>query len=226
MRTAFCLCAVVLGIVFLLPGGGVAGEEPKGLTLRKGQVRWRASLKEARQFIEEDMKLERPSFKPLLKLRGQKDEPPPPPEGFSCSKGDDPGVVYCRLACCVDLGEQNIVHFATMWFHNDRFFAYRVTFNTNYFDNLSSALERRFGKPTKEDQETVINPNPFAWKYGLSNFLKHTKRWETETTSVTLADRGGEGKPLVGDMAIAYLPIAREVKKGKDENKPEADLPF
>jgi hypothetical protein len=208
-------------MVFLVTGEAIAGQEPKGLILRKGQVRWGASIKEARQFIEADVKPDR--IPRLIKPPpGEKEEE----EGFSCSKGDEPGVLYCRLACCVDLGEKNIVHFATMWFHNDRFYGYRVTFNTNYFNNLTSALGRRFGKPTKEDQETVTAPNPLAWQFGFGTFLKHTKRWETETTIIMLSDRGGEGKALVGEMVVVYVPILREVSRTREKNEPKVDLPF
>lgn len=141
-------------------------------------------------------------------------------------KRDDPGVVYCRLACCVDLGAKDIVYFATMWFYNDRFYAYLVKFTTTYFNNLASAFGGQLEKPTKEDQETVTNPTPFAWQYGFGIFVKHTKHWKTETTVVMLADRGGEGKPLVGEMVVVYVPISSKVSRTRERDEPKLDVPF
>lgn len=201
--------------------GALAVEEPKGLIMRGGLVRWRASLKEARGPIEEEIVHKGPQ--PLLKMRGQ---PDPPDDKFSCQKGDEAGVVYFTWACCVDLGEKDIVHFATLWFHNDRFYAYEVNFDSDYFSELATTLGTRFGKPSKEEQETQVNRNLWQLQHGMGSFLVNKKRWETETTRVSLRDRGGHGGIGAGSLTVIYKPIANEISPtGKDE-KSKAVLPF
>src|SRR5713101_6989892 len=104
----------MLSLVLLLVGQVWASEEPGGLLLRKGLVRWQLPLKEARTFIEENI---RPKSQTLNLLAGQKQEE----EGFRCEQEATPGVTRCIWACCVDLGVKDTVYFATLWFYNDRF---------------------------------------------------------------------------------------------------------
>lgn len=224
MRITSCLWAIVLMVVFLPPNGAVAGEEPKGLTLRKGQVRWRASLKDARQFIEEEFGVDR-TPKRILKGPGDEDEKPRI-DTFRCEKEKNTSVVICELACCVDLGGNNVSDFATLWFHKDRFYAHQMTFNTGYFTTLAASLEKRFGKPTKEGQQTVVNRNPLAWRYGTGSFIVQTMEWVMDTTRVVLSDRGGEGKIGVGALDVIYLPVWTERDAERRKKQPDADLPF
>jgi hypothetical protein len=197
---------LTLCLVLLLVGQVSASEEPRGLLLRKGLVRWQATLTEARKFIEENI---RPKKPPKL-VKDQNEEE----EGFRCEREATPGVTQCIWACCVDLGEKDTVHFATLWFHNDRFYAYDIAFATAQFPRLFTTLEKKFGRPSKEEQKSQINPAFMLWR-GVSSYIVNTKRWDLGNTVILLADRGGQGKPLAGDMYVVYLPIAREIPTEK-----------
>jgi hypothetical protein len=207
---------LLLGVVSLLMGQAFAGEEPRGLLLRKGLVNWQVTLNEARTFIEENI-----HPKTLRLLRNQKEE------GFTCEREAVQGVSHCVWACCVDLGEKDIVHFATLWFYKDRFYAYDVTFDTGQFPRLFSTLETKFGKPSKEEQTSQMAPNLMLGGYGMSTYIVNTKHWDLGNAVVLLSDRGGQGKPLAGHMYVAYMPLLREtVPAKKEDNEPSAKLPF
>jgi len=211
---------VLLLFLAIMVGCSVHGpqsEEPQGLLLRKGLLRWQAPLKEARTFIEEDV---RPQS--LVLLKGQKEE------GFRCEEQAPPGVTRCIWACCVDLGVKDTVYFATLWFHNDRFYAYNVAFPTALFPRLFAALEKTFGRPSKEEQESQINPAFMLGlgNFGMSNYIVNTKRWDVGNTVILLADRGGQGKPLAGYIYVAYLPLARAIPTEQKKSEPDAKLPF
>jgi hypothetical protein len=207
---------LLLGIVLLLMGPALASEEPRGLLLRRGLVNWQASLNEARMFIEENI---HPNT--LRLLRNQREE------GFRCEREAVQGVSHCVWACCVDLGEKDIVHFATLWFYNDRFYAYDVAFNTGQFSSLFLTLETKFGKPSKEEQATQVAPNVILEGFGFSTYVVNTKRWDLGNIVVLLSDREGQGKPLAGHLYVAYMPLLRETIPQKKENKGNgAKLPF
>ena len=189
-------------------------EEPRGLLLRKGLVRWEAPLKEARTVIEEDI---RPQI-PIL-LKGQKEE------GFRCEEQAPPGVTRCVWACCVDLGVKDSVFFATLWFYKDRFYAYDVGFPTAQFPGLFATFEKRFGKPSKEEQESQVDYSSMILGSGVGTYIVNSKRWDIGNTTIVLADRGGQGKPLAGHMYVLAVPIAREIpSEKKSESSPK--LPF
>jgi hypothetical protein len=198
----------------LLVCAAANGDEPRGLLLRKGSVPWETTLADARRLVEEDI---RPNLPNLLRDRK--------PVGFGCERGGKVGVVVCNWACCVDLGLQGTVHFATLWFLNDRFYAYDVAFNTGQFPGLQAALVSRLGPPSKEQQESRVAPG--LTMQGMSSYVVNTKRWDAGDTVVVLADRGGQGKPLAGHLYVAYLPIAREAAPPPAEDTiPRAKLPF
>lgn len=184
-------------------------EEPQGLLLRKGLVRWQASLKEARTFIEEDI---RP--RSLILLKGQKEE------GFGCEQQAPRGVTRCIWACCVDLGVKDTVYFATLLLYQDRFYAYDVTFPTGLVPGLFTTLEKRFGKPSKEEQGTQIDYSGMPLGSGVSTYIVNTKRWDTGNTTILFADRGGQGKPLAGHMYVVFTRIAREIPAEKKSESP------
>src|SRR5215831_15768957 len=197
-------------------GEALANEEPRGLLLRKGLVNWQVTLNEARTFIEENI-----HPRTLHLLRNQKEE------GFRCERESVQGVSRCIWACCVDLGEKGIVQFATLWFYNDSFYAYDVAFDTGRFPRLFSTLETKFGKPSKEEQLSQMAPNLMLGGFGLSTYIVNTKRWDISNVVVLLSDRGGQGKPLVGHMYVAYMPLLRETIPAQKENKGTgAKLPF
>jgi len=205
---------LLLGVVSLLMGEALASEEPRGLLLRKGLVSWQVTLNEARTFIEENI-----HPKTLRLLRNQKEE------GFRCEREAIQGVSHCVWACCVDLGEKDIVHFATLWFYNDRFYAYDVAFDTVQFPRLLSTLATKFGKPSKEEQASQVAPNFMMG--GMSTYIVNTKRWDLGNAVVLLSDRGGQGKPLAGHMYVAYMPLLREtIPAKKEDNETRAKLPF
>jgi hypothetical protein len=207
---------LLLGVVSLLMGQALATEGPRGLLLRKGLVNWQVTLNEARTFIEENV-----HPRTLRLLRNQKEE------GFRCEGEDVQGVSHCVWACCVDLGEKEIVHFATLWFYNDRFYAYDVTFETGQFPRLFSTLATKFGKPSKEEQASQMAPNLMLRGYGMSTFIVNKKRWDLGNAVVLLSDRGGQGKPLAGHMYVAYMPLLREtIPAKKEDNGNGAKLPF
>jgi len=201
---------LLLGVVSLLMGQALASEEPRGLLLRKGLVNWQVTLNEAGTFIEENI-----HPKTLRLLRNQKEE------GLRCEREAIQGVSHCVWACCVDLGEKDIVHFATLWFYNDRFYAYDVAFDTVQFPRLLSTLATKFGKPSKEEQESQVAPNFMMG--GMSTYIVNTKHWDLGNAVVLLSDRGGQGKPL----AVAYMPLLREtIPAKKEDNETGAKLPF
>jgi hypothetical protein len=208
---------LTLSLVLLLVGQVSASEEPQGLLLRKGLVRWQLTLKEARTFIEENI---RPNIPKLLTTQKE--------EGFGCKQEATSGVTQCVWVCCVDLGEgeKDTVHFATLWFHNDRFYAYNVVFSTALFPRLFAPLEKKFGRPSKEEQESRISPPFMQQHFGMSNYIVHTKRWDVGNTLILLADRGGQGKPLAGYIYVTYLPLARKIPTEKKNSEPGAKLPF
>jgi hypothetical protein len=195
-------------------GHGSQSEEPRGLLLRKGLLRWEVPLKEARTFIEEDV---RPQS--LVLLKGQKEE------GFRCEQQAPPGVTRCIWACCVDLGVKDTVYFATLWFYKDRFYAYDVAFPTGLFPRLFDTLQKRLGRPSKEEQESQIDYSSMLLDSGVSSYIVNTKRWDSGNTTILLADRGGQGKPLAGRMYVAAVPIAREIPSEK-KSEPPAKLPL
>jgi hypothetical protein len=125
MKTPHCLVILSLGLFMLTAGPVSGGEEPRGLLLRKGLLTWQATVNDARRFIEENIHPNIPTL-----IRGQKQA------GFGCELQGGPGVTRCTWACCVDLGEKDIVHFATLWFFNDRFYAYDVAFNIAQYSRL------------------------------------------------------------------------------------------
>ena len=125
----------------------------------------------------------------------------------------------------MDLGEKDIVHFATLWFYNDRFYAYDVAFDTVQFPRLLSTLATKFGKPSKEEQASQVAPNFMMG--GMSTYIVNTKRWDLGNAVVLLSDRGGHGKPLAGHMYVAYMPLLREtIPAKKEDNETRAKLPF
>jgi hypothetical protein len=206
---------LTLSLLLLLVGQVSASEEPQGLLLRKGLVRWQLTLKEARTFMEENI---RPNIPKLLTTQKE--------EGFGCEREATPGVTKCVWVCCVDLGEKDTVHFATLWFHNDRFYAYNVTFPTGLFPRLFATLEKKFGRPSKEEQESRISPTFMREHSGMSNYIVSTKRWDVGNTVILLADRGGQGKPLAGHIYVTYLPLAQKIPMEKKNSEPDAKLPF
>lgn len=193
---------------------GPQGEEPRGLLLRKGLLRWQAPLKDVRTFVEEDV---RPQS--LILLRGQKEE------GFRCEQQAPPGVTRCIWACCVDLGVKDTVFFATLWFYKDSFYAYDVAFPTALFPGLFVTLEKRFGRPTKEEQGSQIDYSSMLLGSRVSSYIVNTKSWDTGNTTILLADRGGQRKPLAGHMYVVAVPIAREIPSEKKSESP-AKLPL
>lgn len=203
-----------LAIMVGCSGHGRQSEEPRGLILRRGLLRWQAPLKEARTFIEEDV---RPQS--LILLKGQKQE------GFHCEQQAPAGVTRCMLACCVDLGVKDNVFFATLWFYKDRFYAYDVAFPTGLFPSLFATLEKRFGKPAKEEQGSQIDTSSILLGSGVSSYIVNAKRWDTGNTTILLADRGGQGKPLAGHMYVVDVPIARDIPTEK-KSEPSAKVPL
>jgi hypothetical protein len=191
-----------------------AGDEPQGILLRKGIVKWTSSLTQARPFIETDV---RP--KSICLLRDCK------PPGFRCERESARGVVHCSLACCVDLGEKNTLQFATLWFYNDQFYAFDVSFGTLQFGPLDAAMTNRFGPPSRQTEATLTVPNFVAG--GINTYVAMTRRWEAGDTVILLSDRGGEGKPLVGHVFVAHMPLYRQAVP--PDNAPptnSAKLPF
>jgi len=189
-----------------------AAEQPRGLLLRKGMIAWQTTLAQARPLVEENV---RP--KTLQLLANAK------PEGFGCGVAGS-GVTRCVWACCVDLGERDTVHFATLSFYNDKFYAYDVKFNTNLFPRLAGALVARFGPPSNESQENRTNFAPMQG--GVSTFVVNLKRWDVDDVAVLLFDRGAGG-PLVGELYVAYRPLARLASPPKPQDEPPPlKLPF
>jgi hypothetical protein len=208
------LLPVFLVLVIGCSGNSLRSEEPRGLVLRKGLLRWQAPLKEARTFIEEGV---RPQS--LILLQGQKEE------GFRCEQQAPTDVNRCIWACCVDLGVKDTVFFATLWFYKDRFYAYDLAFPTTLFPGLFATLEKTFGRPAKEQQESQIDYSSMLLGSGVSSYIVNTRRWDTGKTTMLLADRGGQGKLLAGHLYVVALPIAREIPTEK-KSVPSVKPPF
>ena len=120
---------------------------------------------------------------------------------------------------------KDTVYFATLWFYKDRFYAYDVAFPTGLFPGLFATLEKRFGRPSKEEQGSQIDYSSAFLGSGVSSYIVNTKRWDTGNTTIVLADRGGEGKPLAGHMYVVAVPIAQEIPSEKKSESP-AKLPL
>jgi len=210
------LCVILTSLVVFLVNGSFAADEPQGLILRKGPLNWQTSLEQARPFIEQNI---HPNTLRLLANQ--------PQEGFRCEREAVPGVSHCVWACCVDLGEPDTVHFATIWFFEDRFYSYDVAFNTGQFPRLFEVMTAKYGKPTSEEQASRFNPALAIAGMGMRPYIVNTKRWDLGNSVVLLSDRGGEGKPLVGHVYVAYMPILRQtVPAKKEEAGTGARLPF
>ena len=134
--------AISFLVVFLLAGTPVlsGAEEPVGLTLRKGTIVWKATLQQARKFIEEDMHPDT-SFGP---------------RSFSCEQTDSPGVLRCNLACCVDFGEGKTLRFATLYFHKDQFHHSKIIFPVALYQKIAEATRKKYGKPTKSEERLGV----------------------------------------------------------------------
>jgi len=198
-------------VVLLLSSVGHAAEEPRGLLLRKGMIAWQMNLAEARPLVEENI---RPNTVQLL-ANQKKDE-------FGCGP-QGKGITRCVWTCCVDLGEPDTVHFSTLWFYDDKFYAYSVNFGVNQFTRIAAQLAVRLGPPSREEQET--RPNFNATMGGLSTYIVNTKRWDVGDVVILLADRGGG--PLASQLYATYLPLARQAKPPRPQGEaPSAKLPF
>jgi hypothetical protein len=211
---ALWLVGALLALFLATPFAGArAAEEPHGLLLRRGLIAWQMPLAQARPLVEENI---RP--KTLQLLANQK------PEGFGCQPQEN-HVTRCVWACCVDLGERDLVHFATLSFYDDKFFAYDLTFNTNMFPQLGEAIAARFGPPSRETQETRSNFN--ALRGGLNSYVVSQRRWDVGDVAVLLFDRGGGGGELAGELYVAYRPLARQATPPKPQDEaPPVKLPF
>jgi hypothetical protein len=206
------LSAVLLALI-VAPAIGAAAEPPQGLLLRKGMIAWQTPLAQARPLVEENI---RPNTMHLL--ANQK------PEGFGCQPQGN-RVSRCIWACCVDLGEHDLVHFATLSFYDDKFYAYDMTFATNLFPALASALVARLGPASKETQENRTALNPLGG--GINSYMVTVRRWDVGDTVVLLYDRGGNGGQLAGELYATYLPLARQADPPKPRDEPPpVKLPF
>jgi hypothetical protein len=201
----------LVAVLLLCADIGQAAEEPHGLLLRKGMIVWQMPLAQARPLVEENI---RPNTMQLLANQKK--------EGFGCQpQGKE--VTRCVWACCVDLGEPDIVHFSTLWFYNDRFYAYSVNFNTNQFPRVTAALAARLGPPSREEQENRSNLN--VLQGGLHTYIVNTKRWDVGNVVILLADRGGG--QFTGQLYATYLPLARQATPPRHEDEtPAPKLPF
>jgi len=212
---ALWLLGAMLALVLAAPfAGASAAEEPRGLLLRRGMIEWQMPLAKARPLVEENI---RP--KTLQLLANQK------PEGFGCQPDENHRVTRCVWACCVDLGERDLVHFATLSFYDDKFFAYDVTFNTSLFAQLATALAARLGPPSRETQETRTSIRPLGG--GVSSYVVNLRRWDVGDAAVLLFDRGGGGGELAGELYATYLPLARQANPPRPQDEaPPVKLPF
>ncbi len=187
--TVFVLSIILLAAL-QLPYWANAEEEPPGLLMRKGLIKWGVSQAEARKATED-----------VSSLR------------FSCGAEDPTGVVSCTWACCVDLGEETTKYFATLWFHHRRFFKYEVTFSPKKFPSLVEAFEKRLGAPEKNAQSTIQN------RMGTT-FDQEERQWRTKNTEVQIAKRGGHGKFDIGYFVVIYAPIMSEIKSNNPAKAP------
>jgi hypothetical protein len=202
------MLALALGIFI---GVGQAAEEPRGLLLRKGMIAWQMTLAQARPLVEENI---RPNTMQLLANQKK--------EGFGCQP-QGKGVTRCIWACCVDLGEPDTLHFSTLSFYNDKFYAYSVNFNTTQFPRIAAALAARLGPPSREEQENRSNFN--VMQGDLNTYIVNTKRWDIGNVMILLADRGGG--QFAGQLYATYLPLARQVTPPmRQDEVPPSKLPF
>jgi hypothetical protein len=198
-------------VLLLCIGTGQAAEEPRGLLLRKGMVTWQMPLAQARPLVEENI---RPNTMQLLANQKK--------EEFGC-KPQDKEITRCVWACCVDLGEPDIVHFATLSFYNDKFYAYSVNFNTNQYPRIGAALAARLGQPSREEHENRSNLN--VLQGGLNTYVVNTTRWDVGNVVILLADRGAG--QFAGQLYATYLPLARQATPPRAQDEaPAPKLPF
>jgi hypothetical protein len=205
----------ILVVLLLCAGVGRAAEEPRGLLLRKGMVAWQMSLAEARPLVEENI---RPNTLPPLVTT----QTPQKKEGFGCEP-QGKGITRCVWACCVDLGEPGTVHFSTLWFYNDKFYAYSVNFGVSQFQRIAAGLAERLGPRSRENQETRSSVN--ILQGGINSYIVNTLRWDVGDVVILLADRGGG--PLASQVYGTYLPLARQATPpGRQDEAPSVKLPF
>ena len=209
LSTALPWAGTLVVVLLLCTGIGQAAEEPRGLLLRKGMIAWQMPLAQARPLVEEKI---RPNTMQLL-VGQKKDE-------FGCQP-QGKGVTRCIWACCVDLGEPDIVHFSTLSFYNDKFYAYSVNFDTNQFPRIAAALVARLGRPSRDEQENRSNLN--VLQGGLNTYIVNTKRWDVGNVVILLADRGGG--QFAGQLYATYLPLARQATAAPPERQDEAPSP-
>jgi hypothetical protein len=204
--------AITFLIVLLLSGAPAftSAEEPVGLLLRKGTIAWKASLQQARNFIEEDMRPSTSGRMKVLRSDAVKDD-----NKFSCRQLDSPGVLRCQLACCVDLGEGDTLRFATLYFENDQFYRYDITFPLALYKQMEEATQKKYGKPTKSEENIITNLHG-------NQFNSIIEQWKLKNTLVVLGSRGGAGKIFLSYIHVYYIPLAQEVTK----NEPKMKLPF
>jgi hypothetical protein len=209
--TAAPWAGLLVVVALLCASIGRAAEEPRGLLLRKGIITWQMPLSQARPLVEENI---RPNT--LQLLANQKKEE------FGCQPQGQ-GITRCIWACCVDLGEPDIVHFSTLSFYSDKFYAYSVNFNTNQFLRIAASLAARLGPPSREEQENRSNLN--VLQGGLNTYIVNTKRWDVGNVVILLADRGGG--QFAGQIYATYLPLARQATPPKRQDQaPPSKLPF
>jgi hypothetical protein len=187
-------------VVLLLLGTPVitGAEEPVGLMLRKGTIAWKATLQQARNFIEEDMRPD--TGRKMLTLKGSRDDTEEDDNKFSCGPTDTPSVIRCNLACCVDFGEGKTLRFATLYFHGDRFYHYNIAFPIALYQNMAEATQKKYGSPTKSEDKPITNLRG-------NQFDNIVKYWKQENTLIVLGSRGGAGKIALSYIDVYYTPI-------------------
>ena len=211
LSMALPMTGALVALILLCAGIAQAAEEPRGLLLRKGMITWQMPLAQARPLVEENI---RPNTMRLLADQKK--------DGFGCQPQGG-GITRCVWACCVDLGQPDIVHFSTLSFHNDKFYAYSVNFNTMQFPRIAAALAARLGAPSREEQESRSNFN--VLQSGINTYIVNTKRWDVGNVVVLLADRGGG--QFAGQLYATYLPLARQATPPRrQEAAPPPKLPF
>jgi hypothetical protein len=114
------------------------------------------------------------------------------------------------------------VHFSTLFFYNNKFYAYSVNFNTNQSLRIAGALSQRLGPPSREEQESRSNLN--VLQGGLNTYVVNTKRWDIGNVVIMLADRAGG--QFDGELYATYLPLARQATPPKQQDAPSSKLPF
>jgi hypothetical protein len=206
-------------VVCLLSGttGIVGADEPPGLVLRKGTIAWKATLQQARNVIEEDM---RPATSEASRILEQLAKRPRSEQDrddnkFGCRRLDSIDVLRCHLACCVDFGEEKTLRFATLYFKNDRFYRYDIAFPLALYKKVETATKQKYGKPTSTEENPLMNLRG-------DRFSTIVEQWRRGNTLLVLGSRGGEGKIFLSYIEAYYLPIARQVA----ESEPKVKLPF